>query len=123
MTQEQILKLANINADLNIETWNTLKSAKTGWFGSSVDLVAASKFFILSLDEAIKFAQDNMDVGAEKKAFVMLMLSKLYDTLITPYLPIWLYPWQSSIKNLIINTLVSNLIEYVVGKYREHLWK
>lgn len=122
MTLDDIQVQANALASSIIERWNVIKNAKTGWFVSTVDLVAASKFFIAALDEAIRFAQENMTVGAEKKAFVLLTISKLYDIMITPYLPLWLYPWQSAIKNLVINSLISNLIEYIVSKYREGKW-
>lgn len=103
--------------------WNELKNVKTGFFSSSIDLTVAIKFVLSSLDEAIRYAQDNMNGGTEKKAFVLNVVSRLYDITIATGLPYWLYPWASSIKSLVIDKLVSNMIDWVVAKYKEGLWK
>lgn len=104
------------------KTFEMLKKAKTGLFSSGVNLSVVTQFIINALDEAIKYAQLNMTDGAEKKAFVMLVISRLYDTTVGANLPYWLYPFASSVKNVIINVIVSNAIDWIVQKYKDGQW-
>lgn len=98
-----------------LDKFDNLKKAKTGLFTTTLDLQTSINFFISSLDEAIKYAQANLVVGTEKKEFVLGVIGRLYDTVISPKLPYVLYPWSSTIKDIVVNKLISALIDYIVA--------
>lgn len=108
--------------DLNVELFlsksleelKQLKNAKTGFFSSTLDIKSAISFFIQKIDEAIKFAQANLTVGEEKKAFVMAVISRLYDETVSPFLPTYLYLFSGAIKDIIVNKLISLIVDYIV---------
>lgn len=102
--------------------WALLKNAKSGWFTTTLNLPMAVNFILASLDEAIKYAQENMVGGADKKAFVMNVISRLYDTAIGSQLPVWAYPFASYLKTVIVDNFISNLIDWTVAKYKSGVW-
>ncbi len=107
--------------------WNDLKKAKSGWVSTTINLSIASKFFLDSLDEAIRYAESNIKqevFGAEsdKKAFVMTVISNLYDKVISPYLPYILYPVSGYIKQIVM-MVVGITIDWFVAKYNSGSWK
>lgn len=113
---------AELYAESTKRLWEALQNVKTGFTVSKADLITASKFLLTALDEAVKYAQENMTVGAEKKVFVLTVIGRLYDSTIGPLLPYWLYPFSSYLKNFVVNILLSQLIDYVVGKYKSGDW-
>jgi hypothetical protein len=46
----------------------------------------------------------------------------LYDTTIAPTLPYWAYPFASTIKGIVINTIISKAIDWIVEKYKNGSW-
>jgi len=99
-----------------------LKELKGATAAKPLSLTDSIKFMLAATDEAIKHAQATMTVGAEKKEFVLTVLRRLYDTGVYPSLPFYLTPFSPWIKSLIIDTLISELIDWIVAKYKEGVW-
>ncbi len=104
--------------------WEVLGKAKTGLFSGTLNLSSAIQFFLVTLDEAINYAETKVDeTGPSKKSFVLQALSSLYDTIIGANLPYWAYPFSSTIKSIVIDTLLSKAIDFFVEKYNAGQWK
>jgi hypothetical protein len=52
----------------------------------------------------------------------MEAISKVYDFVVREGLPIWLSPFASRIKGLIMEEVISPAIDWIVSKYREGNW-
>lgn len=116
--------VSSLMAHEQLDKWNKIKKAKTGLFSNAINLGDAVKFFLSALDESIRQAEDKPAyTGAEKKALVLSVLSKIYDTVIGANLPYWAYPFAGLIKSIVIDVIVANAIDYFVGKYNEGSWK
>lgn len=116
--------ISTLMAAEQLAKWNSLKNAKSGLFSGTLNLSDAVKFFLTALDESISQAEAKPTyTGAEKKALVLAVLSKLYDAVIGANLPYWTYPFSSMIKSIVIDIIISNAIDYFVGKYNEGAWK
>lgn len=87
------------------------------------NLVAVTKFMMYCLDGLIILAEKLIPEGANKKATVLSAFGALYDFVIPPILPFFLKPLSSPIKNFVINTLISLIIDFFVDKYNEGAWK
>lgn len=116
--------ISTLMATEQLGKWEKIKKAKTGLFSSTINLGDAVRFFLAALDESITQAEGKPTyTGAEKKALVLSVLSKIYDTVIGANLPYWAYPFASLIKSIVIDVIISNAIDYFVGKYNEGAWK
>ena len=120
----KLLVLASIESKSVLEDWKRIKSAKTGWF-TAEDLGKAVQFFIKTVDDAIKLAQEKLAgmPGATKKEFVLAVVGNIYDEVISKALPGYLYFLKPTIKELVINTIVSKAIDFMVEKYNDGVWK
>jgi len=100
--------------------WANRKDVKTGWFSNTASKFSeAVPFFMKVIDELMKF-MDNYDMpGLSKKALVMESLNELYDYIVGPLLPLWLKPFGSNIKSLVLDVLVSTFIDFLVARIRE----
>ena len=75
----------------------------------------AFKFFQLGVDSLVQLAEQcNLD-GADKKALVEQAAHKLFESVVTPLLPMWAKPFSYLI-NQILNQLIDATIEYIVTK-------
>lgn len=116
--------ISSMMAHEQLDKWSRLKKAKTGLFSGGINLGDAVRFFLAVIDESIIQAEGKSSyTGAEKKALVLSVLSKIYDTVIGANLPYWAYPFAGLIKSIVIDVIVSNAIDYFVGKYNEGSWK
>jgi hypothetical protein len=94
------------------------------WFKEKKSLVAVVSFILNSLDHFIKFIEKFKEMsGADKKATVLIAVDKLYDYIAKEALPIWLKPFSAKIKHFIVYVAVSYLVDFMVGKYNEGLWR
>lgn len=104
--------------------WNNEQEEKTSWFSISKSyLFKGTKFIIGCLDELILFVEDLIPEGKDKKQTVMIMVNKLFDYIVIQAFPFWLKPFVKVIKEIVINILISNLIDYIVDKYNSGYWK
>lgn len=118
LTQAEIFALAVEKKFKEI----TQKSSVTTMASPTKTLAESVRFMLDSIAEAMSFAQGAYTVGTDKKEFVMAVIRRVYDTVIGPNLPYWLYPFSSLIKSLVIDQLVSNFIDWAVLKYKDGSW-
>jgi len=112
--EELKAKWATETIDPTIPWWKFWKQAKIT-HQATLFMLQSLDYLILQLDKVI------MD-GKDKKATVLAILSELFDTVIAPTLPTWSKPFVNSIKNYVIYTLLSNMIDLVVEKYHNLIW-
>lgn len=105
--------------------WDELiKEKSTSWWrGTKTNLIQVTKFLIKCLDELIIFVDGLIDSGPDKKATVLAAIAALYDYIIKEAMPIWLKPFANSIKQVIIYTIISAIIDFIVTKYRDGSWR
>jgi len=118
-----IKKLEAYLADLK-KQWDVQKLPAPSWWKlNRVRMATGTSFIIDSLDKLVQFVEGLIPAGTDKKAAVVTLLDKLFDYVITPCLPIWLRPFAPIIKDVLINFLIGNMIEFVVAKYNKGIWK
>ena len=110
-----------------IENWKeeyVLKDASwwQWWKKTSVGFVEITAYILNSLDSMIKFVDNIIESGPDKKATVMSSVEKVYDFIVTNALPFWLRPWNPAIKAFIFNIVISYTIDFIVDKYRNGVW-
>lgn len=81
-------------------------------------------FLVESLDNLIKQADNALPdiAGPDKKATVLAAIAIVYDYAITGVLPIWLRPFSSTLKQFVIFTVFSFVVDWIVSKYNEGSW-
>ena len=84
---------------------------------------AAIQFLMDSLDEMILHVDKTVDIGPDKKATVLAAAAMLYDLVVKDILPLWLSPFSGSIRVIVIYTIVSLAIDFIVSKYHNKIWK
>jgi len=106
------------------QQWSqTKESTPSSWWSNSELRKKAVQFFLDSIDVLVKHVDDIMQSGPDKKATVLYILAALYDLIIQDILPLWLKPFAAGLKTLIIYTLFSLLIDFMVNKYHNGVWK
>lgn len=99
---------------------------KASWwkrlFGG-VKISAVTTFLMGAVDELIQTVEEFIDYGPDKKATVLDGIDRLYEYVIKEALPIWLRPFAKQVKQYVIYVLISNAIDWMVGKYRDGNWK
>lgn len=125
---QEIKEIDNLVNALAI-TWDEKKESteKKSWWmfwkSSKLGLVAVTNFLLVALDNLVNYIDDKLESGPDKKATVLASVEKLYDHVIKEAMPIWLKPLSPSIKNLIINVVLSSSIDFIVDKYRNGNWR
>jgi len=126
MTPEEI-KQAIIECEqclINLKaSWDAEKPVKSGWLSVSSDYLLKGIIFIIkSIDDMIQFVEPIIPTGSDKKAVVLLVSGQLYDYVLVPVFPIWLKPMSGTIKKILVTMVISQLIDFIVGKYRAGAW-
>lgn len=107
--------------------WDEQKTTTTSWFlwwsVKKASLVEATSFILNSVDELVKFVDDLIDQGPDKKATVLAAVGALYDYIAAEAMPIFLKPFNSYIKSFLVDVVVSSSIDFIVDKYNNGLWK
>lgn len=120
--QVVIQKLENYLNDLKVR-WDAEGVTEKGWiFTAKKRLIKGTAFLIHCIDELIQFVEDLIPEGKDKKAAVISVLEKLYDYVIAPAFPIFLKPFTSTIKKIVLDVIVSIAIDFFVGKYNAGFW-
>lgn len=86
-------------------------------------LKVGTRFILDSLDELIQFVDGLIPSGEDKKKIVMTMVEKLFDTIIYKALPIWMKPFAPAVRKVVLDVIISNAIDFIVGKYRSAGWR
>jgi hypothetical protein len=79
-------------------------------------------FILNCVDDSINQAQNLPVDGASKKAVVISIIYTIYNAIISKNLPVYLKPFDSIIKIIVIQFLISNIIDFLVHKYNEGTW-
>jgi len=90
---------------------------------SGANVSAVTTFLMGAVDELIQTVEEFVDYGPDKKATVLDGIDRLYEYVIKEALPIWLKPFAKQVKEYIVYVLISNAIDWMVGKYRDGDWK
>lgn len=98
-------------------TWTELKKQI-----GSVNLKMGVQFLTKCVDSLVVYVAQHNIAGSDKKATVLDAISSIYDNVIVGIMPIWLRPFSGPIKTLIINVLISHLIDVFVEKYNNGSW-
>lgn len=105
--------------------WDTTKKKTRWWkFWEKVKLTTVTNFLLNCLDDLIAYVDQMENVcGADKKATVLFAIGKIYDYVIKEAMPIAMWPFANVIRSYIIDTLISNSIDWIVAKYRDGNFK
>ncbi len=112
--------------DLLIEHWNkNVVDHDAPWykFWGGVSLVDVTQYLLFALDQFIHMVDDIVEKGADKKATVLEAIEKVYDYIIKEAMPWWLRPISGKVKDVILNTVISSSIDWIVEKYRNGEWR
>ena len=121
--QDVLKKVASFLEDAKTQ-WDMQNPEKKSWFTlNRGNLIKATIFLIGVTDEMIQFVETFIPVGSDKKAAVMLVAAKMFDYVVTKSLPTYLLPFTPVIREIVISVIISNLIEFIVTKYKSGYWK
>ena len=111
---------------IKIDEWKEAKqeNAIRWWqFWKDGTMLHAGVHFITdALDVLIAHAEEAVPRGPDKKATVLAAASILYDYVIREAIPIWMRPFAGKIKQIVIYTIMSSTIDWIVSKYRDGAW-
>lgn len=89
-----------------------------------ISFTPVTNFLTQALDDLIAYVDDYIDTkGADKKATVLIAIGTIYDYIAAEALPVFLKPFAGSIKNYVINEVISAMIDWIVDKYRNGDWR
>lgn len=80
-------------------------------------------FILNCLDESINYLEDIPIKGADKKSAVIVIIYGIYSEIISKNLPIYLKPFDLLIRFIVIQIVLSKLIDFIVDKYNRGAWK
>lgn len=121
--QDVLQKLEAYLGDLK-SRWDQENPGNQSYFKlSNYYLISSTKFLVECLDELIIFVEDVIPNGSDKKQAVLTIASRMFDYIVVQAFPFWLKPFTSIIKEVIVNVIVSNLIDYIVNKYNSGYWQ
>jgi hypothetical protein len=103
--------------------WDTQKVPASWWSKIKPNLTPVVSFLIGCIDDLILHISDFVLPGEDKKATVLRAISILYDYTAREAIPIWLRPFAGKVKNVVIYTIISYVIDFMVNKYKEGLWR
>jgi len=85
-------------------------------------ILDCTAFIISALDGLIVFVQDNIPKGSDRKLAVMAVVTEVFNYIIVNNAPLWLKPFIPLIREVMVNLVISQLIEFIVNKYKEGIW-
>lgn len=103
--------------------WDQENTKRSWWRVTRTYLVRSTIFLIDSVDELVQFVEDIIPDGSDKKTAVLTLLSKMFDYIVVNAFPFWLRPAAPTIKAIVIDVVISHLIDFIVGKYNAGYWK
>jgi hypothetical protein len=106
--------------DTEVKLWNTEHPAQGGWaiLSGKVPLNEVVRFLIESTDEFVVMVGGMVGSTGDVKTIVLDLIGKLYDVIIAGVLPIWIRPFSGTIKYIIINVILANLMDYLIKQYK-----
>ena len=120
--QQVIQSVSQYLGDLK-SRWDSEKPESKGWLGVSREYLVKGTLFILkSVDEMIQYVEGIIPSGKDKKETVIIVAGSLFDYIIADCLPIWMKPMKSTIRKIMIDIIVGELIDFIVEKYKSGVW-
>lgn len=120
--QDVLQKLDLYLSDLK-SRWDQQNPGNRSWFTVPRNYILKGTIFIVNvLDELITFVEPIIPNGGDKKAAVLAICDKLFDYIITQSFPFWLKPFSGAIKKIVVEILLSYLIDFIVDKYNSGYW-
>jgi len=105
-----------------VENWKN-ENEKSFSFNSE-DLAKLSSDLLSFLDSSIHYAEDNVTTsGKDKKAVVLAIMQIIFVDIVLNNLPIYFKPFSQLIKFIAVNILFSAIIDFIVNKYKDGMWK
>ena len=109
-----------------IQKWKNVPKNESimGFFSGKINLKDSASFLIKSLDELINHVEKLIGDGngGTKKEMVLKAISIIFDYVAKEAMPFFLKPFSNQIKYFIINIIISNIIDFIVGKYNILGW-
>lgn len=133
MDNELANPIGDVKVDETIE--NYVQVVVNEWDQAKVDypwwkiwkrrsMVAMTKFLLKALDDLVAYVDEVIDTsGADKKATVLRAIEMIYDYIIREAMPIWMRPFASKVKSIVILDIISPAIDWMVEKYRHGDWR
>jgi len=121
--QEVLQRLQNFLEDSKAQ-WANENPASKSWISlSKTNLVNVTVFLLHKTDDLIQYVETFISSGPDKKTAVLIVLAKLFDAISASAFPVWMKPFVPTIKQILISVILSNLIDFIVSKYRAGFWK
>ncbi len=106
------------------QQWDQVPLPAASWWSMNrVRLATGVQFLIECLDKLVLFVEDLIPAGTDKKAAVITLLDKLFNYVVVQAFPIWLRPFAPAIREIIVNIVISKMIDFIVSKYGKGIWK
>ena len=115
LVQKLVAQWANVQPDVALKWWQV--------WSKQVNFKKSTKFLIDCVDDFIHLVEQYIPRGADKKETCLAEMAMLFDFIVANTLPVYLKPFAGKIKNAVIFVIVSELIDFMVGKYREGAWQ
>jgi len=80
-------------------------------------------FILNCVDDSIVFLEKIPANGEDKKSAVILIIYGIYAEVISKNLPIYLKPFDLLIRFIVIQIVISKLIDFIVNKYNRGIWR
>jgi hypothetical protein len=107
-----------------IRVWDNTKPQIKWWqVWKRIRIRVVANFLIHCLDDLISYFIQYSIPGADKKATVLAVIGKIYDHIIKEAMPFCLRIFAGTVRNYVINELVSAAIDWIVEKYKSGNWR
>ena len=80
-------------------------------------------FMIHCVDDGVNNIEPLPISGPDKKAVVLSIICGIYAEVIAKNLPLYLKPFNILIEFILIQVIISKLIDFIVDKYNKGLWR
>jgi len=106
-----------------VQNWKEENESSFSFNRSS--LAKLSSDLLIYLDNSIHYAEDNGvdSTGQGKKTIVLAVMQIIFIGIVSNNLPIYLKPFDRLIKFLVIHVFLSVMIDFIVKKYKNGMWK
>jgi|688.fasta_scaffold25233_8 hypothetical protein len=80
-------------------------------------------FILNCLDDSIVFLEKVPIKGEDKKSAAIIIIYGIYTEVISKNLPIYLKPFDLLIRFIVVQIIISKLIDFIVNKYNRGIWR
>mgnify|MGYP003661069014 CR=1 FL=1 len=103
------------NPKPKVSWWNPF----SWWKSRRSSLLKVTLFLFECVDNFIRYIENEVINGPDKKATVLAAVTIIYDYIVKEAMPAWAKPFAGKIKGFLIGILVSGVIDFIVKKYNE----